>query len=342
MPHIPRDRPIGLGRVPPLDRELESVAADMLQGLQYSFVAAAAHPEIRLPFGGLEEAFQGLIGQRPPDQRWAYHSRARRIAMTPAEVRQSAFGRYAQFGAQEFAIGGLAIACRHLNAERIARRRWRRGRQAPPPDLRAAGTRRDTTLALYITEVTRLDRRASPPGGDDLAMGGLALDANGDVATIGRFPVGHDLDLRAGAAHGAPGRKFCEFHIRDALDAEQLTYGAAAFLEVGDGDGMGFAESLAGAWGTASPILREMVETGIPCALSTTVSRAAGWVLERFVRWRGDEFGDDVLPPGLAFAGVHPRGESSGASCRLTFAGRRGRYRVGGQWRMDEPRLEAV
>jgi hypothetical protein len=49
-------------------------------------------------------------------------------------------------------------------------------------------------------------------------------------------------------------------------------------------------------------------------------------VVERFVRWLGEEFHDDVFPPGLAFAGLHAGSEATGALGQLTFAGRRGRY----------------
>ena len=98
--------------------EVEAIAADLLQGLQYSLVSAAAHPEIRLPFGSLEEAFQEAIGIRPAEQRWVYHARARRIALGSPAARQAAFGRYGMFGAEEFACGGLEIVHRHLSEQR--------------------------------------------------------------------------------------------------------------------------------------------------------------------------------------------------------------------------------
>jgi hypothetical protein len=98
--------------------EVEAIAADLLQGLQYSLVSAAAHPEIRLPFGSLEEAFQEAIGIRPAEQRWVYHARARRIALGSPAARQAAFGRYGMFGAEEFAWGGLEIVHRHLSEQR--------------------------------------------------------------------------------------------------------------------------------------------------------------------------------------------------------------------------------
>ena len=121
MNEVPKPSPIALGRVPPLGAALQAVATDVLHGLQYSFVSAAAHPDVRLPFGGLEEAFQDAISRRPTEQRWIYHSRARLIAMSPAAARQAAFGRYGLFGAEEFACGGLAIAYRHLAASARSR-----------------------------------------------------------------------------------------------------------------------------------------------------------------------------------------------------------------------------
>ncbi len=343
---LPTPTPNPVGRVPPLDGDIQAVATDVLRGLQYSFVSAAAHPDVRLPFGSLEEAFQDAIARRPAEQRWVYHSRARRIAMSPAALRQAAFGRYGLFGAEEFACGGLAIAYRHLAAERVAPRRLRLVKRSDPPavpEARVPGPSR-RTLTLYITEVSCLDRIEASPRGEEIAIGGLALDASGGVAPIGRFLVRDDFDHGVRKEYGVPGRKFCEFPVPDALGDEPLTFGAAAFLEVADR--AGFCDSLAGAWAKASPILRHAVETRIAGAQAATISRAAGWVVERFVRWLGDEFEDDVFPPGLAFAGLHAglaavndrearRGDVAGALGQFTFAGQRGRYRVGGQWRVS-------
>jgi hypothetical protein len=338
--------PIALGRVLPLGSELEAIATDILQGLQYSFVAAAAHPNIRLPFGSLEESFQDAISLRPAEQRWNYHSRARRIAMAPAEVRQATFGRYGQLGAEEFALGGLAIAWQTLRAERpVKSRRRAAGLGAMPagaPAPVAAPTRSSrTTLALYITDVTCLDRAAPAAKVEEIAVGGLALDASGRVAKVGRFLVRDDFENGVRKEYGVPGRKFCEFHLPETLGDQPLTYGAAAFLEVADR--AGFSECLAGAWAKASPILQHAVETRIAGAQAATISRAAGWMVERFVRWLREEFDEDVFSPGLAFAGLYAglatgnggsRSEVTGALGQFTCAGPRGRYRVGGQWRM--------
>ncbi len=329
------DAPIALGRVLPLSPELQAIAADLLQGLQYCFVAAAAHPEVRLPFGSLEESFQDAIGLRPAEQRWVYHSRARRIAMAPASVRQATFGRYGRLAAEDFVLEGLASVCRDVpGREPVARRRRRTALTA---------TLSRATLALYITEVSCLNRTADAPG-EEIAIGGLALDSGGGVARVGRFLVRDDFENGVRKEYGVPGRKFCEFRVPATMGDEPLTYGAAAFLEVADR--AGFYESLAGAWAKASPILRHAVEARIAGAQAATISRAAGWVVERFVRWLGEEFRDDVLPPGLAFArldgrltggggNVAGRTEVAGTPGEFIFAGQRGRYRIGGQWRVS-------
>ena len=349
--------PIALDRDLPLRPDLAAVAAEVLQGVQYSFVAAAAHPEIRLPFGSLEEAFQGAIGLRPAERRWVYHMRARRIAMAPAAVRQATFGWYGRFGVEEFACGGLAIAQRYLSAERGAHRaRMGRRSLADAPRLHPKATDRAAasppsaagfshpargTLALYITEVSCLDRTSEAPKGETVALGGLAVDPSGALAKVGGFLVRDDFEHGVRKEYGYPGRKFCEFPVPEALGDEPVTYGAAAFLEVADR--AGFCESLAGAWAKASPILRDALETRSAGARPDAISRAACWIVERFVRWLGTEFQEDMFPPSFAFAGVDKgtgvggeasRKEVTGAIGQLTFAGRGGRYRVGGQWRM--------
>jgi len=337
MSRVDTSTPIALGRVPPLGPELEAIATDVLQGLKYSFVAAAAHPEVRLPFGSLEESFQDAIGLRPAEQRWIYHSRARRIAMAPAALRQAAFGRYGRLSAEEFARVGFAITSRDLPVEQPVARRRRRATPTGAATLATgaqatAGPSR-TTLALYITEVSCLHRTADAPRGEEIAIGGLALDSGGGVARVGRFRVRDDFENGVRKEYGVPGRKFCEFSVPETMGDQPLTYGAAAFLEVADR--AGFCESLAAAWAKASPILRHAVETRVAGAQTATISRAAGWVVERFVRWLGEEFHDDVFPPGLAFAGLHTGSEVTGALGQFTFAGQHGRYRVGAQWRVS-------
>jgi hypothetical protein len=329
---------IALGHVLPTDAELEAIAADVLRGLQYSFVAAAAHPAVRLPFGSLEEAFQDAIALRPADQRWVYHSRARRIAMLPTPAREAVFGRFGRLGAEEFAHIGLATAFSHLAPRREPRRRRRLGLVRPEP----AGASHRRRLALYITDVSCLDRAAEEPRGEGIAVAGLAIDASGGIAKVARLQVPDDLAHSARKEYGHPGRKFCEFELPETLGEEPVVYGAAAFLEVADR--AGFSEALAGAWAKASPILKHAVEAGVAEAKAATIARAAGAVVERFVRWLGEEFHEDLCPPGLAFAGLRAglcpadhaeRGEVAGAPARLTFAGPRGRYQVGAHWRVS-------
>lgn len=313
--------------------DLEAIASDVLQGLQYSFVSAAAHPEIRLPFGSLEEAFQDAIGLRHPEQRWIYHSRARRLVLAPAATRQTAFGRYGLFGAEEFACGGLDIAYRHLAAERPSGRRLSLARRppAPEPEVPAARPSR-RTLALCLTDVACMDRPAGGSG-DEIAIAGLALDPAGGAVKLDRFTARADLEPGMRKAYGAHGRRFCEFRLPELTSDQPVTYGAAVFLDVADR--AGFSEALAGAWVKASPILQHAVESRFGGDSAGVVARVAGAVLERFVRWLGTEFQDDVLPPSVAYAGMHG-GVPSGAGTPgwLAFGGPRGRFHIGGHWRI--------
>ena len=320
--------------------EVEAIAADLLQGLQYSLVSAAAHPEIRLPFGSLEEAFQEAIGVRPAEQRWIYHAKARRIALGSPAVRQAAFGRYGMFGAEEFACGGLEIVHRHFSEQRSILRSRRmmtasssaRHHQPVPASSR--------TLSLHITDIGCIDRAAHARPGDEIAVSGLAIDPDGGVTRVPRLVVRDDFENGVRKEYGVPGRRFCEFPVPETPDARPRVYAAAAFLEVADRAGV--AERLAVAWGRATPVLRRAMEVGGPALQAAPIARMSAWLLDHFVRWLRETFEDDVIPPGLAFAGVQAspvrplgtaRREIAGASEQFTFAGRRGRYRIGGQWR---------
>jgi hypothetical protein len=319
------DAPIALGEVMPLGTECRKLATDLLQGLQYSFLSAAAHPEIRFPFGSLEEAFQDAIALRPAEQRWAYHIPARRNARAPLASRQAAFGRYGELGLEEFGSVGLAGVLSQLPALRLDAPRFQGSREIPPP----AGAGLRATLTLYITEVACLDQTIpEAPIGEEISVGGLAFDANGEVIKLGHFLVRHDFENGVVKDYGIPGRKFCEFVIPDIAGESPLTYGAAAFLAVSDR--VGFSEGLVRAWAKAGPILRGALEPRV-------FPQAAGWVLEQFGEWLAEAFQDDVFPPGLAFASLHTARVTdhiTGELGQIMFAGRHGRYRVCGQWQV--------
>jgi hypothetical protein len=326
------ETPIEFGRVVPLGTELQRIATDVLQGLQYSFLAAAAHPEVRFPFGSLEEAFQDAIALRPAERRWVYHAQARQIARAPREVRQAAFGRYGELGLDEFGRMGLLDAVERLPALVPCRFRPSIFAGTRPPQGTGAplaiGPRR-TILALYITQVSCLDQTTPEASkGEEIALGGLALDAAGNAVKIGQFMVRDDFENGVLKDYGVPGRKFCEFAVSEALTDSPRAYGVTAFLAVADR--AGFSEGLAGALVKAGPILRRAVEAPV-------VAQVVGRVVERFVLWLTEAFQDDVFPPGLALAGLHTglsANDLTGPPGQLVFANQRGRYRVSGHWRV--------
>lgn len=313
------DAPITFGRVAPLGIELRKIATDALHGLQYSFLAAAAHPQIRFPFGSLEEAFQGAIALRPTERRWVYHARARQIAGAPLGAREAAFGRYGTLSVEEFGRVGLASAA-----------------DAWPP--RGAGVPATigaplTTLALYITEVGCLDQAAPETSrGDEVHLGGLAIDAGGDIVKIGRFLVRDDFENGLRKDYGIPGRKLCEFLLPEMSGEHAGTYGVAAWLAVGDR--AGFCQSLCEAWSKAGPVFKRAVEARAGKTGAVPISQVVGRVVEQFVQWLTEAFQDDVFLPGLAFASVPADGETAGTPGQFAFVDHRGRYRVGGQWRV--------
>jgi hypothetical protein len=333
-----RDTAAGFGAVVPGGAELRGVAADLLHGLQYSFLAAAMHPDIRFPFGSLEEAFQGTIALRPAEQRWIYHVRARQFAGASPVARQAAFGRYGAFDVEEFGRVGLATVSEHLPALRLEPRRIRPGTfwgihlpggtEIPP----AVGSAL-TTAALYITEVGCLDQAVpAVPRGEKVAIGGLAIDPAGGITQVDQFLVREDFETGMRKDYGIPGRKFCEFYVSQAPASRTLDCGVAAFLAAGDR--AGFSQSLTGAWVKAGPIFRKALETGVAGAHEATIPQLVGQVIERFMRWLAEAFQDDVLPPGLEFARLESGSAVTGGPGQLTFAGERGRYRVDTRWRV--------
>ena len=222
------------------------------------------------------------------EQRWVYHSRARRIAMAPVAVRQAAFGRYGLFGAEEFACGGLAIAYRHLSAERPDSASHAPDAAQSPGD---AATGRCGARPSFPAHPGALHHRSELPR----PVGGARRGARRSPSAGWRWTpaagcpgrtVPGPRRLRARRAQGVRRTRdgsSASSPFRRRWEIAPLTFGAAAFLEVADR--AGFCESLAGAWAKASPILRHAVETRIAGAQAATISRASGWVVERFVRW---------------------------------------------------------
>ncbi len=331
-----RDTPVTLGRVPPLGTELRSVATDILHGLQYSFLAAAAHPEIRFPFGSLEEAFQGAIALRPAERRWVYHARARHVARSPIEARQAGFGRYGTLGVEEFGRVGLAAASEWLAAFRLDPRRIRLAslRGSPPaggPGSPAAPGARRASLAFYITEVGCLSQTMSEASrGEEVHLGGLAVDADGGIARIGQFLVRDDFETGQLKDYGIPGRKLCDFGV--SLD-QAGAYGVVALLQVGDR--AGFYQGLCEAWSKADPVFRRAVETHAARVHAPPISQVVGRVVEQFVQWLTEAFHEEGFPPGLGIASLPGGGEPTGGAGEFRFADHRGCYRVRGQWRVS-------
>lgn len=277
------DAPIALGEVVPLKAELRTLANEVLRSLQYSFLAAAAHPEIRFPFGSLEEAFQDAIALRAAKQRWGYHARARPTARLPLS-------------------------------------------SAIPP---SSGRVLWSSLTLYISEVACLHPTTPEvPTGEEITLGGLAFDANGQVIKVEEFLVRPDFENGVLKNYGIPGRKFCEFAVPDLADDSLLTYGAAVFLA--GADCAGYSDALAAALAKTGAMIRSATEACVP--------QVAGRVVEQFGQWMAEALQDDLFAPGLAFAGLHPAlvaDDMAGDPGQLTFWGGRGRYRVTGQWRVS-------
>src|SRR5262245_6343960 len=85
---------ISFGIEPPGDKEVRRIAQDVLQGLQYSFLAAAAQQDAPFPAASVEENFRKAILTRPAERRALYRARATSLADAPAPTRAVLFGRY--------------------------------------------------------------------------------------------------------------------------------------------------------------------------------------------------------------------------------------------------------
>lgn len=312
-------RPVSFGaKPPPLDTELQTVVEDVLQGLKFSFVTAAAQVNTALPPGSVEEAFREAIATRSPERRAAYQAKAQQLASAPVRDREAAFGRYGRLEVDEFARLGFGGTSERLSPLVVDQARVRRAlrviaedrmKQAAEAERQveteaAGGTQprpkiklkakpkpkfqfpRVERLGLYITEVRCVDETdgflGSEAGDDEIIMGGLAIDGSGKTTKIDPFIVGSEFDDGDVKQYSPPGRKFCEF---DATQGKDWPKSYAAVVSMAEEDMGGFAAGLTVAWTKASPVVEKKFKAAVADAAEEETGEALAQVFAEIMTW---------------------------------------------------------
>lgn len=106
--------------VEPLENsELLKVANDVLQGLEYSYVAVAADPASDVADGSVEADFKASLQAMSDERRARAQQAAAPLASADQQVRQRLFGRWGQFSPSDVRASGLAGLGEELAPVRI-------------------------------------------------------------------------------------------------------------------------------------------------------------------------------------------------------------------------------
>lgn len=212
---------------------------------------------------------------------------------------------------------------------------------------------RSTKLGLRITRVKCVDE-TNPEwwGKDEIAMGGLSVDENGDTKKINRQFVGkfNDGDQRT----YNPINKLHWFSLLESHNHSGAKwpkrYNIA--LTLAEEDSGGFQSFLERVWRSLRDKVKNAISGAIKGVLSqylgTVIAGAIGaavaWAVDTLVGWLIRLFGDDIFRaanlhctvphPNARFSRSNGNGGSRSAPRRAHFSGHGGRYFVEYYWEL--------
>lgn len=320
------------------DSELQKIAEDVLQGLQYSFLAAANRQDKPFAPDSVEENFRLAIATRKPEIREGYKSIANAISIQTVAERQLSFGRYAALNLEEY--GQQGFAANSLPALKLDYAKLVdavKPIQTPPVNADIAsvvaglnpiqtisgGTpqAKVRSVGFYITEVKCVDETddeifGSEIGYDKIQIGGMAVDETGKSIEIKLFDAGNfdDQDKnKKPVSYGFPGKSFCQF---DTTKTTPWPKNYAAVLYLAEIDNAEFADFLTKAWKEAAPAIKQKIEQALTAAgqaagtslgsaeigaiIGKFLGRILGEVLDKLVAWISNIFKDDIFAPRTA------------------------------------------
>ena len=315
------------------DSELQKIAEDVLQGLQYSFLAAANRQDKPFAQDSVEESFRLAIATLKPEKRLGYQSIARAIAAQPTAERQLSFGRYASLSLDDYAQQGFTatrLPALQLNSaklldaviqiETLPLTQNIVSAVAEPIPIQAVsgGTSQAKvkSVGFHITEVKCVDETdelGSEAGRDEIQIGGMVIDETGNVFKIKSFDVKDkegDFEEKDNpvVSYPLPGKTFYQF---DTTKTSFWPKNYAAILYLAEIDWGGFADFLTDAWEKAAPEIKRRIEEALTAAgggiggaigaiIGKVLGKFLGWVLDKLVDWIIDFFRDDIFAPRAA------------------------------------------
>jgi hypothetical protein len=340
-PVTPGTMPVGVGvdQLAAEDPAVQAVVDSTLKKFKYALAAAAVDAPVSSP-SEVDLMFREFIAQRRPEARARYAEKANAHFNASPEERRRIFGQFADLKPHDYGrvgFNGLSslMAATGGGSNRVP------GPVLPPPRpksnlrldpeaMRQAGDLLEGSkfkkLGLFIKEVHCIDD-TSEFDSDEINLGGIYLDADGQGHEVPQFSVFADFDagesiiypepvinnlfedpfaVKKGfdEAYAKPGMKFAEWTVRTDLGWPTAYAATIVMAEKDDG---GFAKFL-------RKLLRKIVEEvekelkmGIGAAVGAVIGGAVGggwgavvgavvgFVVGALIDWLSTDNADDIV-----------------------------------------------
>lgn len=359
----------------PSSPEVRALLKDVENKLKLSFTIAAAGvaaPEAT----EIDQLFQAMVAARPAAVRGRMQARAQSMLGAPAGVRETFFGRY---GAVEKAnyrgsdeaeagLGRLNVSGQKLHASLLAFGRNDAVLTDAPPNVfhakkltaidlsklrdlpklnpDAVAGAKYKKLGLFLNSVHCIEETSELSDSDEIAMGGVATDPDGDTHKIPEFMVSNDFDAGEKKKYPGRGKLLHEWSLVRGPDWPYLYH---AVLCMAEKDGGGFADFITKLWKKIGDEVQKAIAGAVGSAigaalgsyfgpLGTALGAAVGWLLGMLVDWIISWFEDDIIRCRTILLGLGAATKSYYDWAGLTadppnqfsmnFNGDGGRYRV--------------
>lgn len=351
-----------LGNQAPSHQDIQRIAEDQLQRLQFSCAALWSQTDQFDELSALGQSLQQHLAQRPKGIRERMQSQAR--ALRDPKVASQLFGRYATVDPlsllhsdhgssepSELDIQDRRLFSGHSDSSRVQGDRtrdiWNIPASSPPSAGQEATLR---WLSFRIDGIKCIDE-TNPEwwGQDQIALAGLAVHANGQSTGIRPERIGEGFD-DGDELHYRPA-KSC--HRFDLAGLSQRWNGPQSFLVallLAEKDRGEMHHLLDSAWAQVHGGIQDDLQKRVGPAvrevagswLSSAVSSASAWVLQEFFRWIQRSFLDDLFAPAYCWVQMeHPNsrftefgtwGSPRSSELRAHFFGYGGHYAIDFHW----------
>ena len=339
----------------PENSEIEKIAKDVLQSVQYSFASVAANLDLAARADTLEETFQQALKRMEVTKLEQVQTKAVELVSAAPALRKTTFGRYGELDSKEFVSIGFDRADEGLAPLAIDQKLLGMLTESAAESQvlsKIVGSVTDE-LGLYITRIKCVDE-TNPErfGHDEIAIAGVWVDEKGNSEKILESYVGGGFD-DGDEKNYSPNWQYHSFTIPQGKPWPKA-YTVALILAEKDNGGLSTA--LNDVWAKVSKKLKEKIAEAIKNGLeedlgpdiAKAIGQAVAWIVDSLVKWIITAFQDDIFPIFTASCTLtssttrwnYPNGSwgSPKSDVRTAdFYGHGGHYTVEYYWQLNVP-----